>query len=195
MVSKQPTPLFPYEVRVSSDPDVLLEAVARHADRAAYAELYALVAPRVKGFLMRATRGNVTLSDELTQDVFLRVWKRAKSFDSSRGSAMGWIYTIARNARIDHHRRRRPEVVPDDPVLVDPGPAPDDVTHERRRAERLRTAVSALPSNQSHILECAYFEGRTLAEIAEATETPLGTVKSRVRLAMGHLRSALKDQA
>lgn len=194
MVSSQRITIAHLEVWLSADPDQLLIAVATRADRAAFAELYALAAPRIKGFLMRATRGNVTLSDELTQEVMLRVWKRAPSFDGSRGTAMGWIYGIARNARIDHYRRKRPEVQPTDPMMVDDGPQPDESAQLQQRAERVRHAVTTLPEAQAHALQHAYFEGRTLAEIATATDTPLGTVKSRVRLAMVHLRATLEGQ-
>ncbi len=194
MVSSQRITIGHLEVWLSADPDVLLKAVAANADRAAFAQLYAHVAPKIKSFLMRATRGDVTLSDELTQEVMLRVWKRAPLFDRSRGTAMGWIYGIARNARIDHFRRKRPQVEPTDPMLVDEGPQPDETAQLHQRAERVRHAVTTLPEAQAFALQHAYFEGRTLAEIATATDTPLGTVKSRVRLAMVHLRAALEGQ-
>jgi RNA polymerase sigma-70 factor (ECF subfamily) len=181
-------------VWLSADPDKLLNAVATNADRAAFAQLFAHVAPKIKGFLMRATRGDTTLSDEMTQEVMLRVWRRAPSFDRSRGTAMGWIYGIASNARVDHFRRKRPEVQPTDSMLVDDGPLPDETVQLRQRAERVRQAVTTLPEAQAFVLEHAYFEGRTLAEIATATDTPLGTVKSRIRLAMVHLRETLEGQ-
>lgn len=194
MVSSPRITIRHVEVWLSVDPDHLLAAVATNADRAAFAQLYTHVAPKIKGFLMRATRGNNTLSDELTQEVMLRVWKRARSFDTTRGTAMGWIYGIARNARIDHLRRKRPEVEPTDPMLVDTAPLPDENVQVRQRAERVRHAVTTLPEAQAFTLEHAYFEGRTLAEIATATDTPLGTVKSRVRLAMVQLRASLEGQ-
>lgn len=193
MVSRPANALSYREIWLTADPDTWLVAVATSADRAAFKALYAHAAPRIKASLLRKTRNNVTLCDELTQEVMLRVWKRARTFDRSRGSAMGWIYTIARNARIDHQRRKRPQVNPHDPLLVDPGPGPDDVAAAKQRAERLRGAVKELPEAQAEVLEHAYFGGRTLREIAEATDTPLGTIKSRVRLAMARLRSDLDE--
>lgn len=186
-----------YHVRVST-PSLspkeladLLERIAQHQDRAAFAELFAAFAPRVKGFLVRALR-DTTVADELTQEVMVRVWRRAPSFDRSRGSASAWIFTIARNARIDHARRKRPDIDPSDATLVpDAAPRADELTGQLRRAGRVREALQELPEEQAQILVSAYFEGRSLREIAEGQGVPLGTVKSRVRLAMGRLRQAL----
>jgi len=177
-----------------TDVQQCLVLVARDGDRAAYAALFASVAPRVRAYLLRATRGNRLLSEELTQDVMMRVWKRAKSFDPDRGSAMAWIFTIARNARIDHARRKRPLIDDSDPLLVvDTDPGPDVQANERQRADRVRDALGTLPEEQAEILDEAYFSGRSLREIAEATDVPLGTVKSRVRLAFGKLRKSLGE--
>ncbi len=171
---------------------VLIQAVARSADKAAFAQLFEEFAPRVKRFLLRRTRGNENLSEELMQETMLKVWKKSAHFDHTRGGASTWIFTIARNALIDHSRRKRPEVDESDPALVaDTSPRADQAASEAERAVRVREALAGLPEQQSVILHAAYFEGRTLREISEQQGVPLGTVKSRVRLAMGRLRGAL----
>ncbi len=175
----------------TEDPAELLARVAT-GDRTAFASFFAAYAPRIKGFLLKATRGNAVLAEELTQEVMLRVWRRAGSFDGSRGAVNTWVFTIARNVRIDHARKKRPSIDDADPVLVaDEAPTADVVAAGQQRAERVRHALSALPAEQRVILERAYFGGASLREVALAEDVPLGTVKSRVRLAMTKLRAAL----
>lgn len=181
-----------YTGSVQDSPEQWLVAVRDDADRDAFAMLFAHFGPKVKAYLLRASRGDASLSDELTQDVMLRVWRRARHFDPARGSAAAWIFTVARNAWIDHTRRKRPQVDASDPALVvDSAPRPDELTLRSQRAARVRDALDVLPAEQADVLEHAYFGGCTLAEIAQQTDTPLGTIKSRVRLAMARLRGTL----
>ncbi|MCA9570699.1 MAG: sigma-70 family RNA polymerase sigma factor [Myxococcales bacterium] len=183
-----------YTRGVDPTPEDWLVAVRDRADREAFARLFAWMGPKVKAWLLRVSRGDDALAEELTQDVFLRVWRRAHQYDPERGSAAAWIFTVARNAHTDHLRRRRAVVEADDPALVeDPAPRPDERADRSRRALRVRSALGELPPEQADVLHHAYFGGRTLAEIAEHTATPLGTVKSRVRLAMARLRTRLED--
>jgi len=170
----------------------LLKRVAAE-DKAAFAELFSLFAPRVKGFLIRSL-GNEGKADEITQEVMLRVWRRASSYDPGRAAPSTWIFTIARNARTDVLRKERhPEPDPEDPCWVPAAPdAPDDVAEREQSGRRVRDAVAERPEGQAAILQAAYFQGQTLAAISEAQNLPLGTVKSRVRLAMKRLRAALE---
>ncbi|MCO4747837.1 MAG: sigma-70 family RNA polymerase sigma factor [Proteobacteria bacterium] len=174
------------------DPYALIEAVALRKDRAAFAVLFGVYAPKVRGYLLRSSRDEVQ-ADEWTQEVMLRVWRRAGSYDPAKAAPSTWIFTIARNVRIDAARKVRPELDPADPALVPSQPlAPDSAVDRQRRQHRVRAAVGALPDAQAGVLRGAYFDGKTLRQIAEEQELPLGTVKSRVRLAMARLRQHLE---
>jgi RNA polymerase sigma-70 factor (ECF subfamily) len=171
------------------DTALLLQVAAK--DREAFAELFRRFAPRVAGFLRRSLPDG--RADEVLQDVMLRVWQKAPTYRPDRASPTTWIFAIARNARIDALRRAgRPEPDPDDPLWVPTGPEPPDRQVEQaHRDAQVREALRGLPETQVEVLERAYVQGQSLSEIAEALAVPLGTVKSRVRLAMERLRGAL----
>ncbi|WP_068300722.1 sigma-70 family RNA polymerase sigma factor [Pararhodobacter sp. CCB-MM2] len=164
--------------------------VAQQADRQAFAQLFAHYAPRVKAFLMKS--GTVpALAEDCAQDVMATVWRKAGQFDPSRASVATWIFTIARNRRIDVLRRdRRPE--PED-LPWGPEPEPDqlDALALQRDTERLGQALAELPDEQRVLIERAYFGDLSHSEIATATGLPLGTIKSRIRLALEKLRQKL----
>ena len=170
----------------------LLAAIARR-DRAAFEELFRRFAPRVKGLLVRSI--GPTRAEEVTQEVMLRVWHNAPRYDASRASPATWIFTIARNARIDAIRRVA-HAAPDpaDPMWVPAAEeAPDAAAARRATAEQIRSALDDLPEHQLEVLDRAYLQGQSLSEVAEALAVPLGTVKSRVRLAMERLRLLVPD--
>jgi RNA polymerase sigma-70 factor (ECF subfamily) len=176
----------------SEDADLIL-AVAR-GDRAAFVRLFERYAVRIKAFLMRAGASEPD-ADEIAQDVMVSVWRRAASFDPSRAAAATWIFAIARNRRIDLIRRmRRPAPDPEDP-LFQPDPEPDGMASLSlaERESRLRAVLADLNPDQREILRLAFFDGLSHAAIAERCNLPLGTVKSRIRLAFGHLRAALGE--
>jgi RNA polymerase sigma-70 factor (ECF subfamily) len=168
----------------------LLVAIAR-GDRAAFAELFRRFAPRINGFLRQSVPASK--AEELTQEVMLRVWRKAATYDPARAAPATWIFTIARNARTDSLRRTgRPEPDPEDPVWVPSSPEmPDDEAARRDEETRIRAALDDLPAGQLEVLERAYMQGQTLSEVSDALGIPLGTVKSRVRLAMERLRLVL----
>ncbi|EWY39148.1 RNA polymerase sigma factor RpoE [Skermanella stibiiresistens SB22] len=172
----------------------MVVAVARNRDRAAFAALFERVAPRLKGYLMRLGAG-ASHADELTQEVMLLVWRRADAFDPGQARAATWIFTIARNKRIDGIRRaRRPEIDPHDPALVPDRPLSADMAIESvEDAARLRTALRDLPPEQADLLRLVYFEDQPHSVIAKTLGLPLGTVKSRLRLAMDRLRRAMGE--
>jgi RNA polymerase sigma-70 factor (ECF subfamily) len=178
-------------IEVSAD---LLEAVARDRDRSAFKELFAYYGPRVKAYLRRLGADDV-LAEELAQEVMLTVWRRAHLFDRRQAAVSTWIYTIARNKRIDAIRRERwPEVDQDDPALVPEADQPADAAvAAEQRSDRLHEAVKTLPEQQAMLLRKAFFEDKSHSVIAEETRLPLGTVKSRLRLAMTRLRTMLED--
>jgi RNA polymerase sigma-70 factor (ECF subfamily) len=174
----------------------LLQAVAVDRDRAAFAVLFGFYAPRLKAFLRRSGMPS-SVAEDIAQETMLLVWKKASYFDPSRAGVTTWIFTIARNARVDRLRRdTRPSAIAQ---AFDPSDEPDGpVSGEQamiaaQREERVRAAIAQLPREQADILKMSFFGEETQSEIADAVGIPLGTVKSRVRLALGRLRQILDD--
>jgi RNA polymerase sigma-70 factor (ECF subfamily) len=174
----------------------LIEAVARDRDRQAFAQLFRHFAPRLKAFGMR--RGSDPASaEELAQETMLTVWRKAATFDRRRATASTWIFTIVRNKRIDLFRREgRPEVdlesivdMPSDTISA------DDTLTSNQAGQAIRRALDGLPAEQLLIVQKAFFEDKSHSVIAEELNLPLGTVKSRVRLALARLRVALPEHS
>jgi RNA polymerase sigma-70 factor (ECF subfamily) len=169
----------------------LMEAIARRQDRDAFAEIFAFYAPRVKGYLLRLGAGD-GLAEEIAQEVMITVWRKAALFDRRQASVSTWIFRIARNRRIDAARRARPDFDPNEPSLAPEAEIPaDDQMETSEREERVRQVLSELPDEQIDLLKAAFYEGLSHREIAEKTGLPLGTVKSRIRLAFGRMRARL----
>lgn len=159
-------------------------------DQAAFAELFAHFAPRVKAFLIRSGM-DAAQAEECTQEVMAALWTKAHLFDPARASVSTWVYTIARNRRIDVARRdRRPE--PEDlPWGPEAEPDQEDVLLLQQESENLGRAIATLPEKQRDLIEKAFYGDLSHSEIAEITGLPLGTIKSRIRLALDRLRHAL----
>ncbi|MDB9707318.1 sigma-70 family RNA polymerase sigma factor [Planktotalea frisia] len=166
-------------------------AIRDKQDQAAFAELFAHFAPRVKGFLMKSG-ADASLAEECTQEVMATLWRKAHMFDPSRASASTWIYIIARNRKIDALRKqRRPE--PEDlPWGPEAEPEQADAIGLKQETEQLAVAIKELPEKQRSLIEQAYYGDLSHSEIAEITGLPLGTIKSRIRLALERLRHAMK---
>ena len=162
-----------------------------HQDQSAFAELFRHFAPRVKAFLMKSG-ANETLAEECMQEVMATLWQKAHMFDPARASVATWIFTIARNRKIDALRKqRRPE--PEDlPWGPEQEPDQADVLTLQQESARLTEALADLPEKQRDLIQKAYFGDLSHSEIAEITGLPLGTIKSRIRLALDRLRHALR---
>ena len=176
--------------------EALMTAVAVRADREAFGRLFGRYAPKVKAHLV-ARGAPAGVADELTQEVMLIVWRKAALFDAGKGSLVTWLYTISRNCLLNHVRaagRRQIDV----DVASETGDAPDGAQQtgeqqliDRERQRGLAASVDRLPPEQREILYRAYWKGQTLQECADEIQIPLGTVKTRVRLALARLREML----
>jgi RNA polymerase sigma-70 factor (ECF subfamily) len=143
----------------------------------------------LKGHLL-ARGADSDTAEEIVQEVMLTVWRKAQQFDATRGSPSAWIFTLTRNAFIDRVRREyRPEVDPSDPVLDANDPGADRLVADAESQRELAAAVESLPPEQQHVVKRSYFHGQSLAEISAADRLPLGTVKTRARLALSRLRA------
>lgn len=168
-----------------------IDLIRDDGDEEAFARLFMHFAPRVKGFLMRSG-SDATQAEECTQDVMATLWHKAHLFDPARATAATWIFTIARNRKIDMLRRqKRPE--PEDlPWGHEPEPDQADVLMLQQESDLLAQAIAALPDKQRVLIEKAYFGDLSHSEIANQTGLPLGTIKSRIRLALDRLRHEMK---
>ena len=165
----------------------LVLRVRDHKDRAAFEALFRHFAPRIKGFLMKSG-ASAGLAEECAQDVMATLWQKAHLFDPARASVATWVFTIARNKRIDALRKaRRPE--PEDlPWGAEAEPDQQEALEMQQDTDRLGEALALLPEKQRALIEKAYFGDLSHSEIAAETGLPLGTIKSRIRLALERLR-------
>lgn len=166
----------------------LLLAVAQKQDKTAFAELFEYFAPRIKSFLLKGGAAP-DQADELAQETMITVWQKAASFDPAKASASTWIFTIARNKRIDAIRKTpRPEVDANDIDIADDALNASEEISMAEETDIMAQAIQNLPEEQADLLYKSYFEDKTHADIAKETNIPLGTVKSRIRLALERLR-------
>ncbi|WP_297730437.1 sigma-70 family RNA polymerase sigma factor [uncultured Maricaulis sp.] len=173
----------------------LLVRVGQARDRQAFRALFDHFAPRIRSFLLQR-RVPKAQAEDITQDVMLSVWRRAASFDPAKAGASTWIYTIARNQHIDQFRKakRAEQMDETDPSLQpEPAPAADDLCEMSESAQSVGAALETLSPDQRQVIDMAFTEGLSHSEIADRLDLPLGTVKSRIRLAMGKLKTTLGD--
>ena len=177
-----------------ADHAALILAVARRQDRAAFAVLFGYFAPRVKAWMMRAGT-TPTAAEELAQETLLTVWRKAALFDPALAGASTWIFTIARNLRLDLVRREchPSDLLPPEVGVAEEAPPADRAYDQQEREVRIRAALADLPPEQAQVIRKAFFEDKAHGEIEQELGIPLGTVKSRLRLAMNRLRAALGD--
>lgn len=173
---------------------IALMSRIRERDRVAFEELFLHFGPRVKALMMKSGAEHA-LAEDIVQDVFMAVWRKAHYFAPDRGSVSAWIFSIARNARIDRLRRQSSRPYDDiaDLELQAEGPDAEDELAASQRADRVADALTELPEEQRLIIEMAYMQDMAQTEIAKRLSLPLGTVKSRMRLAYAKLKQKLEE--
>jgi RNA polymerase sigma factor (sigma-70 family) len=176
--------------------DELLVRVGRDRDKSAFAELFDYFAPRVKSFLLRFGT-DMSLAEEIAQEAMIMVWRRAETYDPQQSAASTWIFTIARNKRIDRLRRENRPL----PDMTDPAVMPESIetgeiqVARMQQEKKIRHALKNLPEEQAKMIFSAYYEEKSHREIAEESGVALGTVKSRIRLALNRMRAQIdKDE-
>ncbi|MDH3195563.1 MAG: sigma-70 family RNA polymerase sigma factor [Hyphomicrobiales bacterium] len=172
----------------------LVARIATHRDREAYKVLFQHFGPRLKALMLKSGADHAQAED-LVQDVMMTVWRKVELYTPERGAVSTWIYTIARNARIDRLRRNSSQPYEDlESVDVPSDDASgEDQAFASQRSERVGQALADLPDDQKQIIELAYVHDMSQSEIADKLDVPLGTVKSRMRLAYGKLKIQLED--
>ena len=172
--------------------DELLVRVGRDRDKSAFAELFDYFAPRVKSFLLRFGT-DMSLAEEIAQEAMIMVWRRAETYDPRQSAASTWIFTIARNKRIDRLRRENRPL----PDMTDPAVMPESIetgeiqVARMQQEKKIRHALKNLPEEQAKMIFSAYYEEKSHREIAEESGVALGTVKSRIRLALNRMRAQI----
>lgn len=181
--------------RVETTDDDLMVRIAA-GDREAFASLFVKFAPRVKSYLLRLGAPGAAAED-LAQDAMVSLWRRAASFDPKKAKASTWVYVIARNAWIDRLRREKVQLAYRDIADVSEASgeeAPDEAVAREQEEARIAAALETLPEEQRRVVRLAFFEDRPHSEIAARLELPLGTVKSRLRLALAKLKIQWEQQ-
>lgn len=170
-----------------------IRAIALSGDRNAFCALFDFFAPRIKTIMLR--RGfSADLAEDIVQDTMLAVWTKAHLFDPSRGRAAAWVFTLASNLSIDHVRKRKRQArdatqEPDEAVALSPA----EIFETAESEARVGGVLGDLSAEQRQVVQLAFFEDLPHSSIAQRLDIPLGTVKSRIRLALARLRQSLGD--
>lgn len=192
MTERQAPPHVPSEE--FEDATECLARIAGARDKEALSRLFAHYGPRIKSMMMRLGADSAQAED-LVQETLLAVWRKANLYQPSRGAASTWIFTIARNLRIDHIRRlsNRPYADVETLEIASPDQTAPARVEERQIVSRVGEALKALPEEQQEVVRLSYMDNLAHAKIAEQLNIPIGTVKSRLRLAYDRLRPLLED--
>lgn len=176
------------------DPGELMLRIAQDQDRSALAGLFGLFGPRIKSMMLKLGAGDA-LAEDLVQETFLTVWRKAALYSSQRGAASTWIFTIARNLRIDQLRRQsnKPYEDLEKVILTSDGPTSSMLVEQHQVIDRVTRALATLSEEQREVVRLSFIEDMPHAQIAATIGIPLGTVKSRLRLAYERLRPMLED--
>ena len=173
----------------------LLVELASSRDKEVFSELFSYFAPRLKSMLM-GTGTDPETAEEVAQEAMISVWRKCEMYDPKKASASTWIFTIARNLRIDRFRsEKRPEFDANDPSLMpEAEPLADDQLIVSDRQAVVKSAIALLPEDQKTVISLSFVEGLSHQEISDRLNLPLGTVKSRLRLSFEKLRTSLRSQ-
>jgi RNA polymerase sigma-70 factor (ECF subfamily) len=181
----------------STEPDrALLEAITCDRSTPAFQELFARYAPRLKAHFMRGGQ-SAAQAEDLVQDVLISVWHHAGSYQPERAAVSTWLFRIARNRFIDVVRRERyVELEPElEEEARDGAPQqPDDLVADQQLSARVATALSGLSAEQAEVIRGSYYAHESASQIAARLQIPVGTVKSRLRAALGYLQQHLFDE-
>ena len=172
----------------------LIQRIAKNLDREAFASLFDAIAPRVKSFMIRKG-ASPDLAEDLVQETMINVWTKAGMFDPAKGTVLTWVFTIARNLRIDRIRREssRPLAELGDYDAPSDAPGSEEVLARKDEARCVARALIGIAPEQREILILSFVDDVPQSEIARRLNLPLGTVKSRMRLAYNHLRKTLEQ--
>ncbi len=178
-----------FSVNTDDDLTLCVELIGKNQDKLAFNNIFRYFAPRLKSFLVKAG-STESQAEEVIQEVMIAVWTKSSTYDSSKSSVSTWIYTIARNKRIDKIRKEKRHYLSESDEGLE---IPVDSTQEKeifsaQVSSSLRKYMSNLPEEQSKLLKLSYFYNKTHADISEELKIPLGTVKSRIRLALTKMR-------
>lgn len=180
----------PVRDNVEQTDEALITRVAL-GDREAFAQIFSAYAGRVKGYLLRLG-APPAVAEDLAQDAMVAIWRRAASFDPAKAKVSTWVFVIARNAWIDKLRREKTELAYRAVTIVteeSEDEAPDSAAVRGQTEEQVADAMATLSEEQRQVVRLSFFEDRPHSEIAERLSLPLGTVKSRLRLALIKLRA------
>lgn len=188
------SPIEPPQEVTADDHRTLMARIVERRDREAFRSLFVHYGPRLKSFMVKSGAED-SVAEDLVQDVMMTVWRKVDLFSPERGTVSAWIYAIARNARIDRLRRQssRPYEDLDDIEVPSEEKSAEELTHSGQIGERVGQALAALPEEQRRIIDFAYLQDMPQSEIATRLNLPIGTVKSRMRLAYGKLKIELKE--
>ena len=178
-----------YSVDTDHDLALCIELIGKSQDKLAFNNIFRYFAPRLKSFLIKVGSTD-TQAEEVIQEVMIAVWTKSSTYDSSKSSVSTWIYTIARNKRIDKIRKEKRHYLSESDEGLE---IPVDSTQEKeifstQVSNSLKKYMSNLPEEQSKLLKLSYFYNKTHADISTELKIPLGTVKSRIRLALTKMR-------
>ncbi len=176
-----------------------LDAVAADQDKAAFKQLFDHYSGRIKAFAMKSpgVSGSAAMAEEIVQETMIKVWNKASLYDRSKANVDAWVYTIARNVRIDIQRRNKKHdacIEVDEIWQESDEPGPLVQLRQRQLADNIRAGLEDINPEQALVLKKMYLEGKSQREIAEEFDIPLGTVKSRTRLALARLRLLLQEK-
>ena len=183
------------DLTVPEQMTIYLQKVSLSKDKEAFSALFSYYGPRIKSYMLKLGANN-GLAEELVQEAMLSVWRKAKLFNSEKSSAGTWIFTIARNLRIDVIRKeKRPEIDANDPTFIPSGdPGPEIQTSIGEQNLIISQALQVLPKDQILVLKKSFFEDKPHSVIASELNIPLGTVKSRLRLAFNRIRALVGEK-